>query len=192
MKADRQSRRNTHMQQITLSFLIVEDQEFQRNMLVKMLKQMGASTVYTATDGREALEHLKKLDAPVDVIISDLDMPGMDGMEFIRHIGEEGLGTSLIVASGVERGVLTSVETMASAYGINFLGTIEKPVTPRKLEELLQIGKLAPEQRARPRGGASEFSLAEIVDGLRAGEFEPFFQPKVCIATNEVVGAEAL
>src|SRR5688572_28693737 len=192
MKADNKMQKETHMQDISLSFLIVEDQEFHRNMLVKMLRNMGAASVHTAADGREALEHLKKLDAPVDVIISDLDMPGMDGMEFIRHIGEEGLGTSLIVASGVERGVLTSVETMASAYGINFLGTIEKPVTPRKLEELLQIGKNAAERRAGPRGGASEFSLAEIVDGLRAGEFEPFFQPKVCIATNQVVGAEAL
>ena len=192
MKADNKMQKETHVQDISLSFLIVEDQEFQRNMLVKMLRNMGAASVHTAADGREALEHLKQLDAPVDVIISDLDMPGMDGMEFIRHIGEEGLGTSLIVASGVERGVLTSVETMASAYGINFLGTIEKPVTPRKLEELLQIGKAAAERRARPRGGASEFSLAEIVDGLRAGEFEPFFQPKVCIATNQVVGAEAL
>jgi EAL domain-containing protein (putative c-di-GMP-specific phosphodiesterase class I) len=37
-----------------------------------------------------------------------------------------------------------------------------------------------------------EFTLDEIVDGLRAGEFEPFFQPKVRIATGEVIGAEAL
>ncbi|HYC48805.1 MAG TPA: EAL domain-containing response regulator [Burkholderiales bacterium] len=176
----------------SLSFLVVEDQEFQRNMLVKMLKHMGAQMIHTASDGREALEHLHKLDAPVDVIISDLDMPGMDGMEFIRHIGEDGLGTSLIVASGVERGVLTSVETMAAAYGINFLGTIEKPVTPRKIEELLQINKPVLSGGAQARSATPTLPLAEIVDGLRAGEFEPFFQPKVCIATGEVVGAEAL
>lgn len=191
MIAEKSQHGETHMQPKALSFLVVEDQEFQRNMLVKMLKHLGAGAIHTASDGAEALEHLRTLDAPVDVIVSDLDMPGMDGMEFIRHIGEDGLGTSLIVASGVERGVLTSVETMASAYGISFLGTIEKPVTPRKLEELLQLNKPALGRRPA-HDEAAALPIQEIVDGLRAGEFEPFFQPKVCIETGEVIGAEAL
>jgi EAL domain-containing protein (putative c-di-GMP-specific phosphodiesterase class I)/CheY-like chemotaxis protein len=177
----------------SMSFLVVEDHEFQRNILVRILEGMNARAVHTAPDGRVALELLKKLRASVDVIISDLDMPSMDGMEFIRHVGAGRFGTSLIVASAVEQGVLSAVESMASAYGINFLGTIEKPVTRAKLLERLERHMPAPCAGA-PVGSttASTFTLAEIMDGLADNQFEPFFQPKVDVASRKVVGAEAL
>ena len=180
------------MQAHRLSFLVVEDQEFQRSMLVKMLKGLGVTSVYAAADGRAGLELLKSLDAPVDVIISDLDMPFMDGMEFMRHIGVGRYTTSLIVASALDRELLSSVEAMAGAYGINVLGTIEKPVTPRKLEELIQLYKLPGSRAARLQPGAPSYSVEEITEGLANDEFEPFFQPKVEIATGRVIGAEAL
>src|SRR3979409_2708253 len=107
-----------------LSFLVVEDHVFQRNMVARMLKGLKAAEVHTAGDGREALDILKGLPNAVDVIISDLDMPGMDGMEFIRHIGAQRYASSLIIASSLDRGVVSAVETMSSAYGIDFLGAI--------------------------------------------------------------------
>ena len=176
----------------TLSFLVVEDHEFQRAMLVKMLKGLNAKSIYTAADGRAALELLRTLDAPPDVIISDLDMPVMDGMELMRHIGAARSGASLIVASALERNVLSSVETMATAYGINFLGTIEKPVTPVKLEELILVHKRAPGSTAAIRVNSPIFLAEEIVEGLENNEFESYFQPKIEIATGRVIGAEAL
>ena len=121
-----------------LGFLVVEDHEFQRSMLVRMLQHMNARHVYSAADGRAGLELLSNHGDAIDVVISDLDMPGMDGMEFIRHVGVAGRGVSLIVASALERGLLASVETMATAHGIRFLGSIEKPGTPGKLEQLIQ------------------------------------------------------
>ena len=171
-----------------LSFLVVEDHEFQRAMLVKMLKGLNAKKVYTAADGRAALELLRTLDTPPDVIISDLDMPAMDGMELMRHIGAARSGASLIVASALERNVLSSVETMATAYGINFLGTIEKPVTPLKLEELILVHKPAAGRATRAGRGSPIFAAEEIVDGLENNEFEAYFQPKVEIATGRVDG----
>jgi EAL domain-containing protein (putative c-di-GMP-specific phosphodiesterase class I)/CheY-like chemotaxis protein len=175
----------------SLRFLVVEDHEFQRNVLVRMLHGLHAQEVHAAEDGRAALSLLKGLPSGVDVIISDLDMPTMDGMELIRHVGLEHAGTSLIIVSAVERGVLYAVESMANAYGINFLGTIEKPVTRDKLEAVLAAHSTAARARAA-RKGTPTFSLDEILEGLANNEFEPFFQPKVEIATNSVVGAEAL
>lgn len=175
-----------------LSFLVVEDQEFQRNTLVKILNGLRAKEVYAAADGRAGLELLKSLNNAVDVVVSDLDMPTMDGMEFIRHLGTGWRGTSLIVASALERGLLSSVETMANAYGIQFLGAIEKPVTPRKLEELIVLHRGIPARVGRPAAPSPSFTLEEITEGLANDEFEPFLQPKVEIATGRIVGAEAL
>ena len=54
-----------------LTFLILEDEEFQRNMLQKLLGAMKAKSVHAAANGSEGLVLLKGLSAPVDVIISD-------------------------------------------------------------------------------------------------------------------------
>src|SRR5687767_7413140 len=181
------------MQPRDLRFLVVEDHDFQRNMLVQILKGLHAKSVYAAEDGRAGLDILEHADAQPDVIISDLDMPNMDGMEFIRHIGEVSRHTSLIVASAMERELLASVETMAAAYGITFLGTIEKPVTPGKLEHLLEKHHPPPKRTPKKtRPALLEFTLDEILDGLNAGQFEPFYQAKVYMHTREIAGAEGL
>ena len=72
-----------------LSFLVVEDHEFQRATIVRMLNDMGAKAVHEAADGRAALELLRGLPAGVDIVVSDLEMPTMDGIELIRHLGVE-------------------------------------------------------------------------------------------------------
>jgi len=175
-----------------LSFLVVEDHEFERNMIVKMLHDMGAKAVYAASDGNEALTLMKGMRGGIDIVLSDLDMPGMDGIEFIRRLGLEWKGTAVIIASGVASTLLSSVEALAIAYGVEVLDTIQKPVTPQRLEHVI-----AHYQPSRPAPVAYErhalsFVLEEIVDGLEKNQFEPFFQPQVEIASGNVVGAEAL
>ncbi|MFZ2004838.1 MAG: response regulator [Stellaceae bacterium] len=174
-----------------LCFLVAEDSDFQRRMLIGMLKRLGAKEVLDAADGRSALDLFRAAETPVDIIISDLDMPGMDGMELIRHIGEAGLPVSIILSSAIEHAVLSSVQTMAKAYGIDLLAAIEKPVTSQKLEAVIE--RYQPPQRSdRPRAASSPFSIDEVRRGLQNGEFEPFYQPKIDLATGRAVGAEAL
>jgi EAL domain-containing protein (putative c-di-GMP-specific phosphodiesterase class I)/FixJ family two-component response regulator len=176
----------------SLGFLVVEDHEFQRNMLVRMLRGLHARSVHGAVDGRAGLDLLQRHPADIDVIISDLDMPGMDGMEFIRHVGAAGRGVSLIVASALERELLASVETMATAHGIHFLGSIEKPVTPGKLEQLIRLHGEAPQRHRVEQPAKVAFTADEIAEGIENDEFEPYFQPKVEIENGRVIGAEAL
>ena len=173
-----------------LHFLVAEDHDFQRKMLAGMLVRLGAQHIIEAADGRAAFEMMQVLTQPVDIIICDLDMPGMDGMEFIRLIGEAGVPVSMILASSHERALIASVGTMTKAYGINLLGAIEKPATVQKLETLIKLHQ--PFVAAEPRPARVAFSEAEISEALTAGQFEAFFQPKVDLATATVTGAEAL
>ena len=122
-----------------IRFLVVEDQDFQRALIVRMLTAIGARDVVEAVDGHAALELWKQRERPIDIIITDLDMPRMDGMEFIRHLGEEGYPVSVILASVHDRALLASVGTMTEAYGITLLGTIAKPVTVQKLQALINL-----------------------------------------------------
>jgi EAL domain-containing protein (putative c-di-GMP-specific phosphodiesterase class I)/CheY-like chemotaxis protein len=173
-----------------LRFIVAEDHEFQRKMLVRMLTVLGARSVAAAEDGKAALEIFKDPARSADIIISDLDMPGMDGMEFMRHLGEAGIPVSVIISSALDPGLVYSVETMTRAYGITLLGAIEKPATPDKLAAL--IDKYSPPRASAARQPGPQFGLDEIRRGLDAGEFEPFIQPKVSLADGSVCGAEAL
>ena len=175
-----------------LRFLVAEDHEFQRSVLVRILESLGAKAIHEAADGHGALKILQDPARPVDIVISDLEMPGMDGMEFVRHLGETGVRVSIILASALDRKLLASIATMSEAYGINLLGVVEKPLTRAKLEPLIKLHKLPQVERGRPKTAGPTFTLDEIAAGLRNDEFEPFFQPKVELATGRVKGAEAL
>jgi len=173
-----------------LTFLVAEDHDFQRKTLVRMLRGLGAKTVLEAANGKLALELFRSLAQPVDIIVCDLDMPEMDGMEFIRHLGEAGVLVSLILSSALDRSLIASVETMTRAYGIALLGAVDKPVTPQKLGDL--IGKHGKSQVAVKKPPLQQMTEAQIAEGLAAGQFEPFLQPKVALSDGAVTGAEAL
>jgi EAL domain-containing protein (putative c-di-GMP-specific phosphodiesterase class I) len=169
-----------------LIVLVVEDDNFQRRTVARMLRSMGAREVMEAGDGKQALAVLQG-PAYVDLVVCDLDMPEMDGMEFLRHLGRVHNNASVIICSAQKRPLLLSVEKMARAYGVRLLGTIEKPVTRDRIEDLI-----AGYQPALPSASVTGFTLDQVLCGLKNKQFEPFFQPKVEMTTGRTIGAEAL
>src|ERR1700722_13530637 len=161
-------------------------------MLLKMLTRLGATQVSTAADGYAALKIVMSPGASIDIIISDLDMPGMDGLEFMRHVGEAHIPVSIILASALESVLLDSVETMTRAYGVKILGIIQKPITPEKLAALIKLHLPAQANPNLTQTDALSFTIEEMAQGIRNDEFEPFFQPKVELASGRIKGAEAL
>ena len=69
-----------------LSVLVVDDNKFTLNTVSKALNNFGIENVNTAADGRMALDLLHQ--AHADVVICDLNMPEMDGIEFLRHLAD--------------------------------------------------------------------------------------------------------
>ncbi|MDB5798718.1 MAG: sensor hybrid histidine kinase [Paucimonas sp.] len=180
----------TDMSIADINFLILEDHPFQRQELARILAGLGAEHVNEAADGNAALQFAHDPHVQIDIVISDLEMPGMDGMEFVRHLGETGRRVSVILASALEPKLLASVATMTEEYSVNLLGVIEKPLTAEKLVPLIRLHQLTRLEPVRPAPLA--FSLDQIVAGLENDEFEPFFQPKIELVTGQVIGAEAL
>ena len=173
-----------------LNVLIVEDDEFQRGIIANILASLGIASVSQAENGRRALEIIHGASRPIDVALCDLNMPEMDGMEFLRHLGEERQNISVILTSALDSNLLASVGRMTRLYGINLLGVMGKPVLLASLEALLsKHGSASTKVRNPPD---RSFSLDEILQGIEADQFEPYFQPKVDLRTGRLVGAEAL
>jgi EAL domain-containing protein (putative c-di-GMP-specific phosphodiesterase class I)/FixJ family two-component response regulator len=171
-----------------LRFLVVEDHELQRRLLVQLLRSIGAQTVHSAEDGHSALKILRDPSRRVDIVVSDLSMPGMDGMEFIRHLSETGARVSLILASALEQDVLASIANMALAYKVKLLGAIDKPPTAKKLAPLIEAHRAGTPEVAAMEAA---FSLDDIADAWTHNEFEMWFEPKISLANGAVHGMHA-
>lgn len=117
--------------------LVVEDHEFQRRTIRQILSNLGVGSVLEAADGQAALAILDELHDG-DVLVCDLDMPGMDGVELLRLVALRTGGPSIVIASGLSAEVLQAAETRAREDGLTVLGAIRKPLTARRLLGVLQ------------------------------------------------------
>ena len=172
-----------------LRFLVVEDHDFQRDALIQMLRSLGASTVYGANDGNAALQIVHDSDRPIHIVISDLMMPGMDGVEFLRHLGESGERVSLVLTSALDKELLLSIRAMADAYKLNILGAISKPVTAAKLAPIIELYRRGEHDLENSN---ARFSLDELARSWANDEFEPWFEPVIDLRSGIVRGMTAV
>jgi two-component system chemotaxis response regulator CheY len=112
--------------------LIVDDSSVMRKIVERALRQAGLDpmTVHEAGSGTEGLELLK--DKQVDLILSDINMPSMDGLEFLRQIRAQNL------APGVPVVMITtesSEEHVKQAILAGAQGYIRKPFTAEQVKE---------------------------------------------------------
>lgn len=113
------------------SFLIVDDQPYTRRILRSIFVGFGSREVYESTNGTEALE-LARNTMP-SIIITDLMMPGRDGLRFIKDVKSPGSTTANIPII-----VLSGYLTKTTALAVNEAGADEllvKPASPKVLHE---------------------------------------------------------
>ena len=117
-----------------LDVLIVDDSAAIRKILQRVLRQaeIPIGTVYEAGDGVEALEQLKK--QAVGLVLSDINMPNMDGLEFLTKMKAEAVWKDLPVVmvstEGTQAKVLEAVERGAAGY-------VRKPFTSDQIKQKL-------------------------------------------------------
>jgi len=176
-----------------LSLLVVDDDAFQRQFITSMLSAMGAVTVYAAENGRQALDLIQAEDGKsIDVVLCDLSMPEMDGLEFLRLLGEKNRNVAIVIISALGSKLLLSAGNMAKMYGLNLLGVTEKPIAMHRIKDMFDRYDLNLDEEGQQKDDQTVFSLDEILAGIRARQFEPFFQPNVNLQTGALAGAEAL
>lgn len=131
-----------------LRLLIVEDHPFQRALLEQSLRQMGYECIVVAENGAHAVGILDN--SPVDVVITDLMMPTMDGIELIPRIRATRPEVGVILTSA-SKACLDAASAIAAGHGVRLLGAITKPVVATHLSTLLDdFARIATPETASP------------------------------------------
>ncbi len=174
-----------------LSVLVVDDDSIARRLAAGILRSLGIDRAAEVTDGIEALAHLRRSEEPVDVVLCDLEMEGMDGIEFLAELAIACPDAAIVLVSGMHRSVMAAVEEMAKNTRLRVLGAIEKPLDRQRLLTLLDT--LRSDNRPRVQQEKPEsFSQREIQNGLTNQQFVLYYQPKVDLRDGRLIGAEAL
>lgn len=171
------------------SVIVVEDHDFQRRTVVQLLRGLGVGTVTDAANGNDALRALQTGTVP-DIIICDIDMPGMDGVEFLARLAENDLACAMVITSGLESNVVQAVEAIGESHGLHVLAALEKPLTARRLSDVLRQYTRLDHDGA----GSSEratISGDELRSVLESGELTVRFRPRIDLGTGAISSAEA-
>lgn len=128
-----------------------------------------------------------------DIILLDLNMPDMDGIEVIRKLASSCCSARLILISGHDLGVLHSAEQLAQAHSLKVVAGLTKPISIAQLKELiLRLVQEMPDSIILKEGRYLSPDITELVSAIENDQFVLHYQPQIEVATGRVSGAEAL
>ena len=178
-----------------MKIMVLDDDQVMLRILPIQLRNFGLrakgfTDIVTFDDAATALEQLREQPECFQLIFCDLQMPHMDGVEFIGHLAEAGYGGDLVLLTGEDEQILKAVHDLALSRGLSVIGALTKPIFPDALQAVLasinDVEQLPGETRALRM-------LPDVrLDHLPTSEVEAWYQPQVSLRTGEVLGFEAL
>ena len=128
-----------------------------------------------------------------DTVILDLNMPGVDGVAFIKTIATLEPKPKLLIASGHELPILELAKRTAKMYGLHQTDVLQKPLTRSSvLKALAKLDRLPSAVEVRSRIMPPRFSDEEVFAAFKTGQFSTVYQPQVSLVSATVIGMEAL
>ncbi|SFL34136.1 EAL domain, c-di-GMP-specific phosphodiesterase class I (or its enzymatically inactive variant) [Nitrosomonas aestuarii] len=172
------------------NILIIDDDPVMQKQLTHMLAELGyfCSTCFTSAAAALIVYHSPN-DRP-EMILLDINMPGVDGLEFMRHLAGQHYSGGLILVGGEDNRTLYAAERLARQYRLSITGSLCKPFALADLSTLLK--KYTSMETKVPQSISKIYDADAVRDAIYKGQLVNYYQPKVAINKSRTVGVEAL
>ena len=168
--------------------LVIDDDNVVCELVSALAMTMGLNCDAT----RDPATFLDRITPETSLVLLDLMMPGMDGIEVLRLLGERRCKARILLMSGMDKRVLETAEKLAQSLGLAVVGHLQKPFPLPELKAVLEsvAAMEAPESvKAIP---AISVSDEQVRDAVKNGEFLNYYQPQISLESGDVMGVEAL
>ncbi len=167
---------------------ILDDDSQYANLLFELAKRSGWPAVVEQSASRFLDYDL----SAGGILVLDLNMPEMDGIEVIRALAKEKKRLLLILISGFDARVLHSARQLAEAHDIKVLASLTKPVVRKEFIKALESVAGGEGRVISPVSRNEPVTAQELTEAILQRQLVLHFQPQVTIATEVLLGVEAL
>ena len=177
------------MTKLARSILVVDDSKAILVVMQAILNELDVPNVTTCLDAQDALNKVKAHPYAFDAVFTDLNMPNMDGMELIRHLGELHYPGAIVIISEMNSKIIDLAADLARKNNVHLIGNIAKPVQLNQVYTLLQKLEYLACHTEKPTEPISE---TQLLHAISHNEITPFYQPKINRTNNKVESVEVL
>ncbi len=168
--------------------LVIDDDDVVCGIVAALARTMGFECATT----RDPARFVDLITPDTSFILLDLMMPGMDGIEVLRLLGQLRTTARILLMSGMDKRVLETAEKLAHSLGLPVIGHLQKPVPLEELRDMLEALATMGEPEALVEPVPLALPDVELRQAIEREEFVNFYQPQINLATGQVTGFEAL
>jgi len=174
----------------TMEIFIIDDEKNTTGILQEFFKSMGLDVVVY----HQALKFFEdNPDLHNALLLLDLQMPEMDGIEVLRQLTQRKLSPNIILMSGYDPSVLHSAEQLAKEHGLNVIATLKKPIKFATFQSTIQqFQDIIPTAYSINQSEEKILTPDDVEDAILEKQFILHYQPQISLKQNKIVGVEAL
>ena len=174
-------------------FIMDDDLSF-----AELLKDISLSVCSDIEVFNDPFAFINKLFCASDIIILDIKMPKMDGVEILRRLAIKKCKAKIILISGFDSSVLHSSSMLAKELGLNVVAQVRKPVQAKQIQAIIkdinteEAAGLKPIKANSPIPKYALFSKEDIENAINNDQLILYYQPQIELKTKKLAGLEAL
>jgi EAL domain-containing protein (putative c-di-GMP-specific phosphodiesterase class I)/ActR/RegA family two-component response regulator len=167
--------------------LVIDDDKVVVEIVSALAKAMGLNCDVT----RSPESFFDLITPETSLILLDLVMPEMDGIEILRLLGERKCKARIVLMSGINIRVIETAKKLAQNLGLSVVGHLQKPFPLSQLKDILGANLVpeAPRAKETPQLAIPD---EQLLQAFERNEFVIYYQPQINIETGTVTGVEAL